>query len=74
MKRRLIFTAIIVMVTVWVLPANVTAQESGQCYFQANEAIYLKIYNLDKNGVKRPFGQPGGDQPAGRPQKPVDRH
>lgn len=41
------------MVTVWVLPANMTAQESGQCHFQANEDIYLKIYNLDKDGVER---------------------
>jgi hypothetical protein len=52
MKRRLIFTAVILMVTVWVLPANMTAQEAGQCYFQANEDIYLKIYHLDKDGVK----------------------
>ena len=54
MKRILIFTATIMVVTVWALPASLMAQdESGQCYFQASEDIYLKIYNLDKEGVER---------------------
>jgi len=53
MKRTLIVAATIVMVTIWAFPASLMAQESGQCYFQATEDIYLKIYRLDKEGVER---------------------
>ena len=53
MKRALILAAIILMATIWILPSSLMAQEGGQCYFQANEDIYLKIYNLDKDGVER---------------------
>ena len=53
MKRALISAAIIVVATIWILPSSLMAQEGGQCYFQANEDIYLKIYNLDKDGVER---------------------
>jgi hypothetical protein len=53
MKRALILAAIIVVATIWILPSSLMAQEGGQCYFQANEDIYLKIYNLDKDGVER---------------------
>jgi hypothetical protein len=54
MKRTLTLAAIIMVATMWALPASLLAQdESGQCYFQATEDIYLKIYKLDKNGVER---------------------
>ena len=53
MKRVLILTAIILDVTICVLRSSLMAQESGHCYFKANEDIYLKIYNLDKDGVER---------------------
>jgi hypothetical protein len=53
MKRSLTLAAIIVVATIWILPSGLMAQEGGQCYFQATEDIYLKIYNLDKDGVER---------------------
>jgi len=53
MKRRLFILAILVSVAIWGLPLSSMSQESGQCYFEATEDIYLKIYNLDKDGVER---------------------
>ena len=61
MKRLLIFAAVIVMAALWALPTGLMAQsegedpgeQSGQCYFQASEDTYLKIYDLDKDGVER---------------------
>jgi hypothetical protein len=62
MKQLLIVAAVIVVAALWVLPTGLMAQDelgsdqgaqSGECYFQASEDIYLKIYNLDKSGVER---------------------
>jgi hypothetical protein len=53
MKRTLIGSIIIAAVVIWMLPTGLTAQEAGQCYFEATEDIYLKIYKLDKDGVER---------------------
>jgi len=54
MKRMLIIlVVVVVVVTIWALPKSGISQESGQCYFQATEDIFLKIYNLDKDGVER---------------------
>jgi len=55
MKRIQLLAGAIVAATicVWAVPAGLMAQEGGQCYFQATEDIYLKIYNLDKDGVER---------------------
>jgi len=53
MKLMLTLTAIILVLVTWTFPAGVLAQEAGECYFEATEDIYLKIYNLDKDGVER---------------------
>lgn len=54
MKRTLTLAAIIIVVAMWASPASLMAQnDSGQCYFQATEDTYLKIYKLDKDGVER---------------------
>ncbi len=52
MKRTWTWTVIVAVLMLWGLPAGITAQEAGQCYFQATEDIYLKIYHLDKDGVE----------------------
>jgi hypothetical protein len=54
MKRTLILAAIMMVVTIWVLPANLMAQdEGGQCYFQASEDVYLQIYHIGSEGIER---------------------
>ena len=61
MKGILISTAVVVGIVMGVLPTGLMAQsmgtdpgeQSGECYFQASEDTYLKIYDLDKDGVER---------------------
>jgi hypothetical protein len=54
MKRILTLAAIMMIVTMWVLPANLMAQdEGGQCYFQASEDVYLEIYHIGSEGIER---------------------
>ena len=61
MKRILILTAVVIGVTMGALPMGLMAQsfgtdqgaQSGECYFQASEDTYLKIYYFGKNGVER---------------------
>jgi hypothetical protein len=52
MKRVLTLTAVMVVVTLWVLPTGPMAQEGGQCYFQASEDVYLQIYSRSE-GIER---------------------
>jgi len=52
MKRLLTLTAVMVVVTLWVLPTGPMAQEGGQCYFQASEDVYLQIYSRSE-GIER---------------------
>lgn len=57
MKRLLTLTAVMVVVVTVTLTGSLQAQDeevkSGNCYFQASEDTYLKIYNIGKNGVER---------------------
>ena len=65
MKRLLIVTSVIVMITLGAWPTGLMAQDqgieegsdqgtqSGECYFQASEDTYLKIYYYGKSGVER---------------------
>jgi len=61
MKRILVLSAVVLCVTMGALPMDLMAQsfgadpgtQSGECYFQASEDTYLKIYYLGKSGVER---------------------
>ena len=52
MKRMLLWTIILAVAIIWGLPAGLLAQEAGQCYFQATEDTYLRIYHLDKDDIE----------------------
>ena len=52
MKSVMTLTIVMVVVTLWVLPAGLMAQEGGQCYFQASEDVYLQIYSRSE-GIER---------------------
>ena len=53
MKRYIILLTIVMTLMIGVTPEAVNSQQSGSCYFEASEDIYLKIYDLDKDGVER---------------------
>ena len=60
MKQVLILAAVIVVITLWVLPTGLMAQsegeapgvQGGRCYFQASEDVYLQIYSRSE-GIER---------------------
>jgi hypothetical protein len=53
MKKVMILVSVVVVATLWVLPAGLMAQEGGQCYFQASEDVYLQIYHIGSEGIER---------------------